>query len=203
MRITILGTGPVATTLAGGLLTAGHDVVFGSRTPGAKELPAPALPTAESIEGADLVVSALQASASLETLSALESELAGHVLLDLGNAVTPAFELMYPNSSLGERLQQALPRTRVVKTLNTLALTTAVDPGDLAGTTNLFLSGDDADAKALVSGVLASLGWAAEQQIDLGGIETARGPEHYFPLFFAVMGARRGAPFNIAVVPGP
>jgi 8-hydroxy-5-deazaflavin:NADPH oxidoreductase len=201
MRITILGTGPVATTLAGGLISAGHDVVFGSRTPGAKQLAAPVLPSAESIEGADLVVSALQASASLETLTGLADALAGHVLLDLGNAVTPSFELMYPNSSLGQKLQEALPRTRVVKSLNTIALVTAVDPGALAASTNLFLSGDDADAKALVSGVLADLGWATERQIDLGGIETARGPEHWFPLYFSLMGVMHGPAFNLAIVP--
>jgi len=200
MRITILGTGPVAITLAGGLLRSGHDVAFGSRTPGARDLPAPVTTPAEAIRDADLVVSALQASASLDVLPQLAEQLAGHVLLDLGNAVTPAFELMYPNSSLGQKLQEALPRTRVVKTLNTIALTTAVDPGELAATSNLFLSGDDADAKALVSGLLADLGWGADRQIDLGGIETARGPEHYFLLFAGLMGALRTPGFNVAIL---
>ncbi|HEX6450714.1 MAG TPA: hypothetical protein VF060_14785 [Trebonia sp.] len=35
------------------------------------------------------------------------------------NAVTQAGDLVYPNSSLAERLRQALPQARVVKSLNT------------------------------------------------------------------------------------
>ncbi|MDM4763834.1 NAD(P)-binding domain-containing protein [Galbitalea sp. SE-J8] len=203
MRITILGTGTVATTLAGGLIAAGHDVVFGSRTPDEpRELPAPVRDRIAAIDGADLVVSALAASASLETLSepALAEALAGHVLLDLGNAYRPPFELVYPNSSLGEKLQAALPRTRVVKALNTLGLAATVNPEALPAPTTQFLSGDDAAAKALVSGLLVDLGWPVEQQIDLGGIIGARGQEHYFLLFVALMPVLATPYMNIAVV---
>jgi predicted dinucleotide-binding enzyme len=120
------------------------------------------------------------------------------VLLDLGNAVTPQFDLVYPNASLGAALQAALPQTRVVKSINTLAISTLIAPEGLAGPTQLFLSGDDAAAKAIVAEMLVSLGWPSEQQLDLGGIETARGPEHWFLLFFGIM--RAGGPFNLAIV---
>jgi hypothetical protein len=62
--------------------------------------------------------------------------------------------------------------------------------------------GDDSDAKSLVSGLLVDLGWSVEQQIDLGGIETARGPEHYFLLFAALMQTLRSSQWNIAVQRG-
>jgi predicted dinucleotide-binding enzyme len=198
MKITILGTGYAARTLGEGLARGGHDIRFGSRSPeGKTDLPGPVLGTVESIDGADLVVSALQASISLETLSPLADALAGRVLLDLGNAVGPGFALMYPNEGLGQKLQQALPRTRVVKSLNTIGLATAVDPGALAASTNLFVSGDDADAKALVTGILTDLGWPAESILDLGGIETARAAEHCFLLFMAAAGALGTHTFNL------
>jgi len=201
MRIAILGTGHMATTLAGGFLAAGHTVTFGSRDPEAHDdLAAPVAATADAIRGADLVVNALQAAFSLEMLTPLASVLSGTVLLDIGNAVTPEFALMYPNDSLGARLQAALPETRVVKSLNTLPGTLAVAPGTVEEPTSVFLSGDDADAKALVSGLLADLGWPTELQVDLGGIDSARGPEHYFLLFVAMMQAFRGQAFNIRVV---
>jgi predicted dinucleotide-binding enzyme len=201
MHIAILGTGHMATTLAGGLLAAGHTVVFGSRDPGAHgDLAAPVLGTADAIRDADLVLNALQAAFSLDTLAPLADVLAGKVLLDIGNAVTPGFELLYPNDSLGEKLQAALPRTPVVKSLNTVAGTLAVAPGDLAEPTSVFLSGDNDEAKALVASLLADLGWDASRQIDLGGIASARGPEHYFVLFAGMMQAFRGQPFNIRVV---
>jgi hypothetical protein len=40
------------------------------------------------------------------------------VLIDVANANTPSFELVYPNSSLGEKLQDALPSAHVVTTMN-------------------------------------------------------------------------------------
>ncbi len=201
MRIAILGAGHMATTLAGGFIAAGHAVVFGSRDPAAHtDLVAPVTTTVDAIQDADLVVSALQAAFSLEVLTPLADDLAGKVLLDIGNAVSPSFELMYPVESLGELLQQALPATKVVKSLNTLPGTLTVAPGTISGASSVFLSGDDAGAKEQVSSLLDDLGWGADAQVDLGGIASARGVEHYFLLFVAMMQQFRGAPFNIRVV---
>jgi 8-hydroxy-5-deazaflavin:NADPH oxidoreductase len=121
------------------------------------------------------------------------------VLIDIGNAVDERMDLVYPDSSLGERLQQALPATRVVKTLNTVGGPIGVDPSLLSAPTNVFLSGDDQAAKATVSGLLTDLGWDPDRQVDLGGISTARAVEHYFLLFAALMGSLRTPAFNIAV----
>ncbi|MCU1527152.1 MAG: oxidoreductase [Frondihabitans sp.] len=201
MHIAVLGTGHMATTLADGFLAAGHTVTFGSRDPGAhSDLAAPVATTVDAIRDADLVLNALQASFSLEALTPLADDLAGKVLLDIGNAVSPAFELLYPDESLGELLQTALPTTNVVKSLNTLPGTLAVAPRSISEPTSVFLSGDDADAKALVSSLLVDLGWGLDVQVDLGGITSARGAEHYFVLFVAMMQAFRGQAFNIRVV---
>jgi predicted dinucleotide-binding enzyme len=201
MQIAVLGTGHMATTLADGFLRAGHTVIFGSRNPDAHaDLAAPVATTADAMRDADLVVNALQAAFSLETLAPFADALDGKVLLDIGNAVSPAFELLYPNESLGELLQKALPGVKIVKSLNTLPGTLAIAPQSLSAPTSVFLSGDDADAKALVSSLLLDLGWGTDQQIDLGGIASARGPEHYFLLFVAMMQQFRGAPFNIRVI---
>jgi len=201
MHIAVLGTGHMATTLAGGFLAAGHTVTFGSRNPEKHaDLSAPVVATAEALRDADLVVNALQAAFSLDVLRPLANELAGRVLLDIGNAVTPEFDLLYPEASLGELLQAALPDTRVVKSLNTLPGTIAVDPASLAEPTSLFLSGEDSGAKALVASLIMDLGWERSQLIDLGGIATARAAEHYFLLFVAMMQSLRGQSFNIRVV---
>lgn len=201
MNIAVLGTGHMGTTLAGGFLAAGHTVTFGSRHPEQHtDLAAPVVGTVEAIGSADIVVNALAASASLQALGPLADELAGKVVLDIGNAVSPDFELLYPDTSLGESLQRALPAAKVVKSLNTLPGTVTVAPQSIAEPTSVFLSGDDADAKALVASLLADLGWDAARQIDLGGIETARAVEHYFLLFVAMMRQFRGADFNIRVV---
>lgn len=201
MRIAVLGTGHMATTLGTGFQRVGHDVVFGSRSPGDHtDLPAPVTDHAAAIDGSDLVVSALAAATALEALTGLRDALDGHVLLDIGNAVDQTMELLYPSSSLGEQLQAALPGTRVVKSLNTVAGTIAVAPESLPAPTVVFLSGDDAEAKALVSGLIGDLGWAEQSRIDLGGIRTARAAERWFSMFGVLMGHFRGAPFNLALV---
>lgn len=201
MRIAVLGTGHMARTLGGALNAAGHEIVFGSRDPGqASGLPGPVTGHVEAIADGGVVLSALAAAHSLDTLSPLSEELAGRVLIDIGNAVNERMDLIYADSSLGERLQRALPQTRVVKTLNTVAGLIGVNPGLLAAPTNVFLSGDDEGAKQTVAGLLTDLGWAPEQQVDLGGIGTARAAEHYFPLFAALMGSLRTPAFNIAIV---
>ena len=79
----------------------------------------------------------------------------------------------------------------------TLPGTLAIAPNSLSEATTVFLSGDDAEAKALVSSLLVDLGWSVDLQIDLGGIASARGAEHYLLL---LMQQFRGAPFNIRVV---
>jgi predicted dinucleotide-binding enzyme len=201
MTVAILGTGRVARTLASALAQGGHEVALGSRTPGAVEDVAfPVLDHAAAIAAADLVVSAVTGSEALTALTAIGPDvLAGKVLIDLGNAVTPAFALMYPNSSLGAELQAALPRTKVVKTLNTLSAALMVAPSTIAAST-VFLSGDDAEAKDAVKGLLRDLGWPALAMLDLGDIATARAPEHYFLLFAAIWRATSEPLFNINVV---
>lgn len=200
MRIAVLGTGHMGRTLGEAFVRAGHDVFYGSRDPDqAVELPAPVTSHREAIVDSELVLSAIAAPHTLQTLTPLRDELAGRVLIDIGNAVDDTLDLKYPDSSLGERLQQTLPETRIVKTLSTLAGTVGVDPSQLTSPTNVFLSGDDPSAKDVVAGLLADLGWDEDRQIDLGTIETARAVEHYFLFFIAVAGALETPEFNISV----
>ncbi len=97
-----------------------------------------------------------------------------------------------------EVVVNATPGAVSLDTLNTAAMTVLTDPASL-GPSSVFLSGNDSDAKATVGGLLADLGWAGDEIIDLGDITTARGVEHYFLLFVALM--QLGGPkFNIRVV---
>lgn len=191
----------MARTLGAGLRRAGHTIVFGSRDPdGHQDLDGAVLDHAGAIEGADVVLNALAAASSLQALTALHPQLEGRVLIDIGNAVDDDLELLDPVTSLGEKLQAALPGTRVVKALSTLPGEVAVAPGSLSAPTTVFLAGADAAAKDLVSGLIGDLGWPQETRVDLGGIHAALAMERYFSLSAALMATMHGAPFNIAVV---
>jgi len=185
--IGILGSGRVASALASAFARADHAVTIGSRDPAAaaEKWSGPVVRHASYVEtarDAAIIINATPGNSSLDWLVSLQSELDGKILVDLSNATAPSEDglpgaLCYPNSSLAEQLQRELPRTRVVKTLNTAVSTVMVDPRILATPPTVFLSGDDDDAKKTVLGLLTELGWPAEWIIDLGDITTARGPE--------------------------
>jgi 8-hydroxy-5-deazaflavin:NADPH oxidoreductase len=199
MKIAILGTGKVAHALGAGWKKAGHEVVFGARDGSFSDPDFEVTGLQNAIAAGDVIVNAITGAVALEAIAALDtSAMAGKTLLDVTNAVTPAGDLVYPNSSLAERLQAALPAVHVVKSLNTAAIEVQADPS-LIGPATVFVSGDDEAAKTAVKGLLHDLGWQDEEMIDLGGIQTARGPENYIVLFFETIGVLKSPLFNIHI----
>jgi 8-hydroxy-5-deazaflavin:NADPH oxidoreductase len=201
MRIGVLGTGVVGTTIAGKLRELGHDVLIGSRTAGED-----AVPFADAAAHGELVFNCTNGNASLEALNAAGAEnLAGKVLVDVANALDfsqgrPPIVGVSTGDSVGEQIQRAFPETKVVKALNTVNANVMVDPSVVPGEHDIFLSGNDDDAKAQVAELLQSFGWPAERILDLGDITAARAQELYVALWVRLTGVAGGATFNIHVV---
>lgn len=202
MRIAVLGTGRVAKAIGGGLATAGHNVVFASRNPAQQSgLPGPAAEVRLAVSDADVVVDAIPGSAVMDTLNTLGTALlAGKILMEVANDLSPNFELNYPNSSLGAAVQEAFPQAYVVKTLNTVQAPLMNHPSSLPSTSTVFLSGNDASAKSTVSSLLTDLGWQPGWQMDLGDISQARATEHFIFLSFAISQSLQTTRVNISVV---
>lgn len=203
MRIGILGTGHVARALGSGWAAAGHDVVLGSRRPDSR--PDTGLLVRDVVEAAahgEVLVNATPGTDSVAVLRAVgPGPLAGKTLIDVAIGFTPEGTLSHPAVSLGEEIQQAFPGLAVVKTLCTVTASVMRDPNGLEAPTTVFLSGDDSGAKRTVHTLLGDLGWSEGSRLDLGGIETARGQEHFALLFFGVTGALGTHTFNVRVVP--
>jgi hypothetical protein len=104
------------------------------------------------------------------------------------------------DDSLGEQIQSAFPEARVVKSLNTMNCQVMVDPSRIPGEHNVFMSGESAEAKSEVAGLLGEFGWPQERVIDLGGIRTCRGTEMFLPLWLSLMGTIGNGDFNVAVL---
>jgi len=204
MRIGFLGTGNVARALATRWAATGHDVVLGSRQPQPHDRADQGLPVTgldEAVAHGEVVVNATPGTASLELLTGVGAPaLAGKVLVDIAIGFTDDMALSHPGVSLGEEIQQAFPATPVVKTLSTMTASVMADPAGLDSPGNVFLSGDDAEAKQLTGRLLTDLGWPASSQLDLGGITTARGQEHFAMLFLGIAGALGTHTFNIGVI---
>ncbi len=226
MKIGVFGTGVVGQTIAEKLDSLGHAVVLGTRDvkatlarsdndqfgrpPVRDWLPAhpnvQLMTFGEAAAHGQLLVNATNGNGAMPALKAAgEANLAGKTLLDISNPLD--FSKGFPPSlfvsntdSLGEQLQHAFPKVKVVKALNTLTCFLMVAPRLLPDTHHIFLCGNDAGAKAEVRTLLSSFGWADDEMLDLGDITNARGTEQLLPVWVRLYGTFRSGMFNFKVV---
>ena len=228
MKIAVLGTGIVGRSLSSRLAGLGHDVVIGTRDVAATlSIAEPdrmgnmpfaqwqadhqnvrLLSFADAGAHGEVVVNATGGGVSLAALEAAGADnLAGKVLVDVANTLDfsqgrPPTLSIVNTDSLGEHIQRAFPDARVVKTLNTMNASVMVDPSRVPGDHDVFVAGEDADAKETVKGLLREFGWKDDNIVDLGGIRSARGTEMYLPLWLSLWGVVGSPNYNIKVVRG-
>ena len=197
MRIGILGTGVVGKTLGTKLAKLGNDVKMGSRAGGGDKATGwVKLSGGKSSEGTfaeaaahgEIVFNCTAGTASLEALNAAGAKnLEGKTLVDVSNpldfskGMPPTFTVSNTDS-LGEQIQRAFPTAHVVKSLNTVTAAVMAEPSIIPGVHDMFVSGNDAKAKAQVINLLKTeLGW--KEVIDLGDIKGARAQEMHLALW--------------------
>jgi predicted dinucleotide-binding enzyme len=223
MRVGILGSGMVGQTIGTKLASLGDDVVLGTRSPDRlsdKRGMGASLSEwlsnagshgrlgtfADAAAHGEIVINATSGTASLDALAlAGAANLDGKILIDIANPLDfskgrPPSLAVCNTDSLGEQIQRAFPNVRVVKTLNTTNAFVMVDPAKVGGGDHdVFVSGNDADAKARVTELLSSrFGW--RNVIDLGDITTARGTEMLLPIWVRLYGKLGTPMFNFKIV---
>ncbi|MGE5250762.1 MAG: NADPH-dependent F420 reductase [Bacteroidota bacterium] len=214
MRIGVLGTGVVGQTIGSKLVHLGHEVMMGSRdaaNPNAvvwakEEGVQHALfgTFANAAEFGEIIFNCTLGTASLDALRmAGASNLKGKILVDVATPIDYSSPDPYltvcSTDSLGEQIQREFPEALVVKALNTVNVEVMVDPTRLAETTDVFVSGNDVNAKATVVNILRNwFGW--KSIIDLGDISTSRGVEMYSTLWRSLRRVVASRRFNIKVV---
>jgi len=210
MKVGVLGTGMVGRAIATKLAAIGHDVTMGSRSPGnesalawARDAGGEAGTFADAAASAEVVFNCTAGAHSLAALEAAgEEAIADKLLIDVANPLDfsqpsgPALAVA-GTDSLGEQIQRALPRARVVKALNTVNAEVMVDPDRIEGDHVVFVCGDDSAAKERAVRLVGELGWPEERVVDLGPIAAARASEMYLPLWIALMGRLGTSQFNI------
>ena len=226
MNIGILGTGVVGQTLGAALAEKGHSVTIGTRDPAetmARETPKPparvafrdwqrANPSvqlatfADAARSADVVINATSGASAMSALESAGADALGdRILIDASNPLDfskgmPPTLTVCNTDSLGEQLQKAFPRVRLVKALNTVTANLMVNPGAVnEGDHTLFVCGNDADAKATVKRWLGEwFGW--RDILDLGDVTASRGMEMYLPIWLRMWGAVGSPMFNVKIV---
>lgn len=217
MNIAVLGTGIVGRTLASRLNELGHAVAMGTReaaNPTAAEWLASVGTArgarvgtfAEAAAHGDVIVNATSGAASIAALKlAGERNLAGKVLLDVANPLDMSHGLppslsVVNTDSLAEQIQRSFPDVLVVKSLNTVTAEIMAFPNRLPEESQMFVAGNDPEAKATVADLLHAFGWRSI--LDLGGIEAARGMEMYVMLWVSLRVVQGTNTFNIRLVRG-
>jgi len=216
MKIAVLGTGTVGDTIGSRLIELGHTVMMGSRSVTNEKAQAfVAKHNGKALAGTFADAAAYGAIVfncgnGMQTLNILKSagekNINGKILIDLSNPLD--FSKGFPpslsvcnTSSLGEEIQKTYPEVKVVKTLNTMWCGLMVNPSLVnGGDHSVFVGGNDANSKKVVSGILESFGWQSNNIIDLGDITSARGTEMILPVWLRVYGAKNSGSFNFKIV---
>jgi predicted dinucleotide-binding enzyme len=214
MKIGVLGTGTVGSTLATKLASLGHEVRMGARratndkaTAWAESAGAGAShgTFADAAAFGEILFNCTAGTGALAALESARAEnLGGKILIDVANPLDfskgmPPTLFLSNDTSLGETIQRTFPEAKVVKALNTVNASVMVDPGRVPGEHDIFVCGNDAGAKGEVTRILKEwFGWKGV--IDLGDITAARGTESYLLLWVRLWGALGTADFNVRVV---
>lgn len=214
MKIGILGTGMVGSTIGNKLISLGHQVKMGSRSadnPKAAEwVKANGANASQGIfsEAAsfgEILFNCTSGFGSVEAIgSAGEANLNGKILIDIANPLDfskgmPPSLFVCNTDSLGEQIQNKFPYLKVVKTLNTVNCNVMVNPSLVPGEHDLFICGNDEAAKGKVRDILKNwFGW--KTVIDLGDITNARATEMILPIWVRLWGVLQTPNFNLKVV---
>jgi len=200
MDVGILGTGIVAQTIGTRLIELGHGVKLGSRMSNNEKARAWAKRAgklasfgtfAETAKFGEVLFNCVS---GMGTLSALDypsaADLNNKVLIDVANPLdytrgAPPTLSVCNTDSLAEQIQRLHPLLHVVKALNTMNVDVMVNPERVHGPHDVFICGNDKDAKDTVTMILMEwFRW--ESVIDLGDITNARGMEMALPLWLSL-----------------
>jgi|ERR1700693_768953 8-hydroxy-5-deazaflavin:NADPH oxidoreductase len=170
--VSIIGTGNMASALADRALAGGNAVEIIGRDPAkAKEL-ADALGngatagTWGAAPAGEIVILAVLFDSAVPVVSQYGDALAGKIIVDITNPFNPSVTgLAVPaDTSIAQMVAEAAPASaRVVKAFNTLFRDVLAAGGRL----DVFMAGDDAQAKASVSAFITSLGLRPQDTGDL------------------------------------
>jgi predicted dinucleotide-binding enzyme len=181
--ISIIGTGNMASALAERALAGGNAVEIVSRDPAkAKELAAAlggaTVGTAGTAPAGDIVVLAVPYAGAAAVVSEFGDALNGKVVIDITNPITPDFTgFVTPEGSSGaQEIAKAAPAgAHVVKAFNTLFSNVLAEGPAEGRPLDVFIAGDDAQAKARVSAFVESL---RLRPFDTGQLPMARALEN-------------------------
>ena len=197
MKIGMLGTGNLATTLGSAWVGAGHSIVLAGRSrnharAAAHQIgpSASAVDASELADNADLVVVAISWSGlteALELAGAADGKLAGKTVVDCTNPLDFATATMLPESgSAAEHVARIAVGAHVVKALHMFAGASWPFAGSNDAAPVVAVCGDDAAALSQAATLISDVG---ARPATVGGLDAARQLEEAAGFVMRVVGA--------------
>lgn len=173
-KIGIIGAGNMGRAFATRFAAAGYDVTIAATdATHAAQAAATAGPTARAVSpaeigAADVVILAVPYGAASAAL-AEAGDLRGKIIVDITNPLTADMSSLSVGftTSAGEEIQKLVPTAKVVKAFNTVFAQVVGS----ASRAQVFLAGDDVNAKAAVTALVDTAGLDA---VDAGPLANAR-----------------------------
>jgi 8-hydroxy-5-deazaflavin:NADPH oxidoreductase len=190
MRIAIIGTGNIGSTLGGRWRAAGHDVVYGSRgASGEGPAGAPLMGVGEALADADVVLLAVPGRAVAEVVGANGAALTGKVVIDAANRIGE------PEFHSRAAIAAAAPGAHYVRAFNTLGWENFADPP--AGAVLFFAAGPA--ARPVAEELITAVGL---EPVFAGDTDATDTVDALLPLWFALVKQRGGdRRLALAIVP--
>ncbi|MFW5332941.1 NADPH-dependent F420 reductase [Hydrogenophaga sp. ZJX-1] len=180
MKTLVIGAGNMGSAFVKQLHAAGHDVSVTARQADKAAALAAQYPGVQAVApagaaaGADVVILATGYADAVAALQGVGG-LAGKVVVDITNPLTADYMglTLGHSTSASEEIARAVPEALVVKAFNTLFAQVLAGGADFGNgqTASVFVASDSTTAKATVTALAQSLGFAT---VDAGGLKNAR-----------------------------
>lgn len=203
MNVTIIGTGNMAEGISTRLLSGNNNITLIGHKSGeannlvnklssqaSKEASVRASTPGSTIQD-DIVILAIPYTAANSVVRDYSQQLQGKIVIDITNPLNENYNglVTNPGTSAAEEIQKLLPSgTKVVKAFNTTFAGT-LKKGEVAGQKlDVFLAGDDQQAKQTVSRMIESVNI---RPIDAGPLQRAREMEGIAFLLITLQGTMK------------
>jgi len=185
VKVGIFGTGDVGRALGTGLIGKGHEIMLGGREATNEKATKWVSENGDKAKygtfedaakfGEIIIIATLWTGTENAIKSAKPETLKGKVVIDATNPLNfgptgPSLAVGHITSG-GEIVQSWLPESKVVKCFNIVGNMHMIDPKFPGGPPDMWIAGNDAEAKKAVTEILKTIGWSV---IDTGDITGSR-----------------------------
>jgi 8-hydroxy-5-deazaflavin:NADPH oxidoreductase len=178
MKVSVIGSGNMGSSFVKQLTRAGHTVSVTSQDRASAEALARSFGAtaiaADKVRDAEVIILATGAADAVPALKSA-GDLTGKIVVDITNPLTADYMglTVGHSTSSAEEIARAVPGLRLVKGFNTVFAQLLGNGAALphGGKVTVFVAADDADAKATVTTLAQSMGFAVT---DAGPLKNAR-----------------------------